>query len=65
MDRSPAQRSSAGAAEGKGTRFEPPRAAVGPFSVPSPNGDRIDNYYWLRDDRRKDREVLAYIQADE
>ena len=31
---------------------QPPVAAVHPFEVQSPNGVRIDNYYWLRDDTR-------------
>jgi oligopeptidase B len=32
--------------------------------VQSPNGDRNDDYYWLRDDARKDPEVLAYLEAE-
>ncbi len=43
---------------------QPPKAAVKPFSVPSPNGARVDDYYWLRDDERKDPEVLAYLEAE-
>ena len=31
--------------------------------VRSPHGDRLDPYYWLRDDNRKDRDVLAYLKA--
>jgi len=31
----------------------------------SVHGDvRIDNYFWLRDDDRKDPEVLAYLEAE-
>lgn len=41
-----------------------PLAAIIPHNVRSPNGDRIDNYYWLRDDSRKDPRVLAHLQAE-
>jgi oligopeptidase B len=36
----------------------PPIAAVRPYTVKSPNGTRIDPYYWLRDDERSNPEVL-------
>ena len=36
-------------------------AASRPFIVKSPAGDRVDNYYWLRDDTRTNPEVLAYL----
>ena len=26
--------------------------------------ERIDNYYWLRDDNRQDQDVLAYLEAE-
>ncbi|MFM1887683.1 MAG: hypothetical protein RL026_2840 [Pseudomonadota bacterium] len=42
----------------------PPRADVRLHEVPSPHGTRIDPYYWLRDDSRKDPAVLAYLQAE-
>jgi oligopeptidase B len=42
----------------------PPRAAVRPHEVRSPFGVRSDPYYWLRDDERKDEEVLAYLAAE-
>lgn len=42
----------------------PPCAAVRPHSVDSPNGTRIDPYYWLRDDARTDPEMLAYLAAE-
>ena len=42
----------------------PPVAAVKPYEVPSPNGARTDNYYWLRDDSRKSPEVLAHLNAE-
>jgi oligopeptidase B len=42
----------------------PPIAAVRPHVVRSPHGDRVDPYYWLRDDTRQDPEVLAYLTAE-
>jgi len=42
----------------------PPRAAKKPFQVTSPNGAREDEYYWLRDDSRKNPEMLAYLNAE-
>jgi len=42
----------------------PPRAAKKPFQVSSPNGARADDYYWLRDDTRKNPEMLAYLKAE-
>ena len=42
----------------------PPVAAVRPFTVESPNGNRVDNYYWLRDDTRRNADVLAYLTAE-
>ena len=43
---------------------QPPVAAVHPFDVQSPNGVRVDNYYWLRDDTRSRPEVLDYVKAE-
>jgi oligopeptidase B len=42
----------------------PPVAAVRPHEVKSPFGTRTDPYYWLRDDERKDPDVLAYLNAE-
>ncbi len=42
----------------------PPHAAAKPFQVTSPNGVRDDHYYWLRDDTRKNPEMLAYLAAE-
>jgi oligopeptidase B len=42
----------------------PPVAAKKPFQVVSPHGTREDEYYWLRDDKRENAEVLAYIRAE-
>jgi oligopeptidase B len=41
-----------------------PTAARIPHRVESPNGDRIDEYYWLRDDERKNPGMLAYLNAE-
>ena len=43
--------------------FKPPVAAIRPHSVASPQGVRVDPYYWLRDDERTNPEVLAYLNA--
>ncbi|MDP8984092.1 MAG: S9 family peptidase [Pseudomonadota bacterium] len=32
--------------------------------VASPHGERVDPYYWLRDDERTDPEVLAYLRSE-
>ena len=42
----------------------PPVAAQKPHVVESPNGNRNDEYYWLRDDKREDAEMLAYVKAE-
>jgi oligopeptidase B len=41
-----------------------PRAAERLYPVESPNGSRLDPYYWLRDDGREEPEVLAYLNAE-
>ena len=43
---------------------KPPVAAMKPHEVESPHGVRLDEYYWLRDDSRRDPEVLAYLAAE-
>lgn len=43
---------------------QPPLADVRPHTVTSPHGDRIDPYYWLRDDARSSPEVIAYLEAE-
>lgn len=42
----------------------PPVLAKKPFMVTSPNGAREDDYYWVRDDTRKNPEMLAYLKAE-
>jgi oligopeptidase B len=43
---------------------KPPVAAIRPFKVESPHGARNDDYYWLRDDEREDKDMLAYLAAE-
>jgi hypothetical protein len=44
----------------------PPVAEQRPFVVKSPHGDRVDEYYWLRDDdpKAKRPEVIQYLEAE-
>ena len=46
------------------TSLMPPIADRRPYTVESPQGDRIDPYYWLRDDSREDPEMLAHLEAE-
>ena len=47
------------------TAPEPPVAAPKPHQVKAPFGaTRSDEYYWLRDDTRKNPEMLAYLHAE-
>ncbi|HEU5285328.1 MAG TPA: S9 family peptidase [Sphingomicrobium sp.] len=41
----------------------PPAVEKRPFTVKGPL-DRADEYYWLRDDSRKQPEMLAYLKAE-
>lgn len=43
---------------------QPPVAMKKPHQVTSPNGARDDEYYWLRDDKRQDAQMLAYVKAE-
>src|SRR5436305_8486802 len=45
------------------TLSKPPTAPQKPYTVKGPQ-ERNDLYYWLRDDSRKNPEMLAYIQAE-
>lgn len=54
----------AGGASAQTAPPQPPTVAKKPFMVTSPNGAREDNYYWLRDDTRKNPEMLAYLAAE-
>jgi oligopeptidase B len=42
----------------------PPVAARRPHEIVAPAGTREDPYYWLRDDTRKNPEMLAYLKAE-
>jgi len=43
----------------------PPKAPQHPHDVKAPFGaSRADEYYWLRDDERQDKAMLAYLQAE-
>jgi oligopeptidase B len=44
----------------------PPMAPRIPFVVKSPQGNRTDEYYWIRDDDTKTKrsEILAYLNAE-
>ncbi|MDH5834528.1 S9 family peptidase [Luteimonas kalidii] len=43
----------------------PPDADKRPHVVRAPHGaERDDEYYWLRDDEREDKAVLAYLEAE-
>lgn len=43
----------------------PPVAAQQPHTVKAPHGaQRQDEYYWLRDDKRKNPRMLAYLNAE-
>lgn len=43
---------------------KPPMARQEEFVVEAPAGNRIDPWYWLRDDERKDEEMIAYLEAE-
>jgi oligopeptidase B len=58
------QRTSGTPSSGQAADAAPPQAARRPHAVGSPWGERIDDYYWLRDDERKDPEVLGYLAAE-
>lgn len=42
----------------------PPIAERRPHEVVAPAGTRVDDYYWLRDDERKDPDVLRYLERE-
>lgn len=49
---------------GGAVRITPPVAKKIPHDV-SVHGDlRIDNYYWMRDDKRSDEAVIAHLEAE-
>ena len=42
----------------------PPRAAVRPHRFEEHGQQRVDEYFWLRDDSRSNPEVLSYLEAE-
>ena len=43
----------------------PPDAAKKPYVVKAPHGaEREDEYYWLRDDKRENPDMLGYLKAE-
>lgn len=44
--------------------ISPPLAAKKPHSLIHHGVERIDNYYWLRDDTRQSPEVIAHLNAE-
>lgn len=50
----------------QGQALEPPVAPRIPYTVKSPQGDRVDEYYWLRDDDTKAKrpEIMSYLRAE-
>ena len=46
------------------SQSQAPVAAVRPYRVKSPFGERMDPYYWLRDDERSNPDVLAYLRQE-
>ena len=53
-----------GVASNKAAALSPPIAKRVDYAVPSPFGTRNDPYYWLRDDTRKNPDMLAYLAAE-
>ena len=43
---------------------KPPIAKVIPYKTKNHGDIRIDNYHWLRDDKRQRAEILAYLKAE-
>ncbi|HAU5762069.1 TPA: oligopeptidase B, partial [Proteus mirabilis] len=42
----------------------PPKANKIPHVMKEHGDTRTDNYYWLRDDARKDKQVIDYLKAE-
>ena len=43
---------------------KPPQPKKIPKTLVAHGDERIDDYYWLRDDTRKDPEVISYLEAE-
>lgn len=47
------------------TKLSAPIAKKIPYKMKLHGDERIDNYYWMRDDKRENPEILAHLQAEE
>ena len=49
------------------TARTPPIAAQRPFVIKSLHGERVDEYYWMRDDddAKKSPEIMAHLNAEQ
>ena len=43
---------------------KPPVPKKIPKKLESHNDIRIDDYYWLRDDERKNKEIISYLEDE-
>ena len=43
---------------------KPPIPKKIPKKLESHNDIRIDDYYWLRDDERKNKEIISYLEDE-
>ena len=46
------------------TRPDPPIAKRVPHELVTHGHRRVDHYYWLRDDKREDEEILDYLRRN-
>ncbi len=51
-------------ADGSQSQPSEPVAVKKPYILEAHGEQRVDNYYWLRDDTRSDPEVLSYLEAE-
>jgi len=45
-------------------KTQPPIATPRPHAIAAPHGTRNDEYYWLRDDEREQKEILDHLAAE-
>ena len=60
----PVAESAPAAAKAAAATPRPPVAAVRPHRFEEFGNVRVDDYFWLRDDTRKNPEMLAYLEAE-
>ncbi|MFQ3338361.1 MAG: oligopeptidase B, partial [Colwellia sp.] len=46
------------------TNITTPIAKKIPYKMEIHNHQRVDNYYWMRDDQRSDKEILAHLNEE-